>query len=408
MVGIMPIVEKISVRTLLLVVLLAGASCGKGGDSVKPNPTDTTAPVITAGPTVRSITEISATVTWFTDDASKSLVLYSTDMSFGSAVGDSALVTSHSLNLTGLAVGTTYHVRVQSCNAVNMITRSAAITFATRSTAPSSAGRIVFATSRDGNSEIYSMNMDGTNQARLTNRPDEEMYPAWSPDRSRIALVAFTPNQVGTEDKDVIVMNADGSGWKDITPVTHNDNHPAWSPDGARIAFSRFVVDRESWEIFVMDADGSNATPLTWDDGLDDEPSWSPDGTKITFIGTRDGYSEVFVMNANGTGRSPVTQDSVMVYTPCWSPDGTRIAYVRQYISDQGSEHDVAIINADGTSPVRVTHGSSALMVSWDPDGAHLVYAATYPSDIHRIAVDGSGDVNLTNAAGRDYDPDCR
>lgn len=396
-------------RSLVLALIVAAAGCGKGGDSVKPNPQDTTAPVITAGPTVRSITGTSATVTWFTDDASKSVVLYSTDTSFGTAAGDSALVTSHSVNLTGLAAGTAYHFRVQSCNAVSLVTRSAARTFTTLSTnPPTPAGRIVFATNRDGNSEIYTMNMDGTNQVRVTANPEEDMYPAWSPDRSKIAFVGYTPDHVGTEDKDIIIINANGSGWTDITPTTYRDTHPTWSPDGAKIAFSRVIDDQKGWDIFVMDADGQNATPLTWNDGPDDEPSWSPNGTKIAFIGMRDGYHEVFVMNANGTGQTPLTQDSVSVFTPCWSPDGTRIAYVREYISDLGSERDIAIIDADGANPVRVTHGNSAVTVSWDPDGAHLVYAATYPSDIHRIAVDGTGDVNLTNSVGRDYDPDCR
>jgi len=395
-------------RFASLLLVIAAVSCGKGGDSVKPKQ-DSTAPTITAGPTVRSITETSATVTWFTDDASKSVVLYSPDMSFGTVAGDSALVTGHSVSLTGLAAGTTYHFRVQSCNAVDLVTRSAPATFATLSApSPPSVGRIAFATSRDGNSELYVMNMDGTGQVRLTNNPAENMCPTWSPDRSKIAFVGYTPNGVGTEDKDIIVINADGSGWTDITPLTCSDNHPAWSPNGAQIAFSRYTDDQHGWDIYVMDARGEYASPLTWNEGHDDAPSWSPDGSKIAYTGTRDGHPELFVMNANGSGQTPLTQDSVLVFTPCWSPDGTRIAYVRAYNSDLGIEHDIAIINADGTNPVRVTHGNSAYTVSWDPDGAHLIYGSVYPSEIHRVTVDGTHDVNLTNAAGRDYDPDCR
>jgi hypothetical protein len=62
-----------------------------------------------------------------------------------------------------------------------------------------------------------------------------------------------------------------------------------------------------------------------------------------------------------------------------------------------------------GTNPVRVTRGRLIYSVCWDPDGKHLVYDSGYPtSDIHRIAVDGTNDVNITYATGAKGDPDCR
>lgn len=41
--------------------------------------------------------------------------------------------------------------------------------------------QIAFASTRDGNWEIYVMNADGSNQIRLTNNPAHDQYPAWSP-----------------------------------------------------------------------------------------------------------------------------------------------------------------------------------------------------------------------------------
>ena len=43
------------------------------------------------------------------------------------------------------------------------------------------AGRIAFESYRDGNTEIYVMNADGSNQTRLTNNPALDSGPAWSP-----------------------------------------------------------------------------------------------------------------------------------------------------------------------------------------------------------------------------------
>ncbi|MCK5246231.1 PD40 domain-containing protein, partial [Candidatus Bipolaricaulota bacterium] len=39
--------------------------------------------------------------------------------------------------------------------------------------------RIVFQSSRDGNSEIYIMNANGSFQQRLTNDPEWDLHPIW-------------------------------------------------------------------------------------------------------------------------------------------------------------------------------------------------------------------------------------
>jgi TolB protein len=45
----------------------------------------------------------------------------------------------------------------------------------------SAADRIAFMSVRDANLEIYVMNADGSGQTRLTDHPDEDAGPAWSP-----------------------------------------------------------------------------------------------------------------------------------------------------------------------------------------------------------------------------------
>ncbi|MDP3298312.1 MAG: carboxypeptidase regulatory-like domain-containing protein, partial [Thermodesulfovibrionia bacterium] len=68
---------------------------------------------------VTNITNNSATITWTTDQPSGSLVDYGTTSSYGTSVADSTMTTSHSITLTGLAMGTTYHFRVKSTNSLN-------------------------------------------------------------------------------------------------------------------------------------------------------------------------------------------------------------------------------------------------------------------------------------------------
>ena len=48
--------------------------------------------------------------------------------------------------------------------------------------------QIAFVSERDGNSEIYVINSDGSGLTNLTNHPADDHAPAWSPDGSRIAF----------------------------------------------------------------------------------------------------------------------------------------------------------------------------------------------------------------------------
>ena len=41
--------------------------------------------------------------------------------------------------------------------------------------------RIAFSSNRDGNYEIYVMDDDGGNLEKLTNHPDSDFHPSWSP-----------------------------------------------------------------------------------------------------------------------------------------------------------------------------------------------------------------------------------
>ena len=60
---------------------------------------------------------------------------------------------------------------------------------------------------RDGNREIYSMNIDGTNQKRLTYNNVDDWNPSWSSDGKEIIFTSEVPNQFS----DIYKMNRDGS-----------------------------------------------------------------------------------------------------------------------------------------------------------------------------------------------------
>jgi len=80
---------------------------------------------------VSSRTGTSATISWTTDEPSTSQIDYGLDASYGKIASGSALVTSHSLTLTGLTPGTTYHYRVESADGAGNKSTSQDYTFST-------------------------------------------------------------------------------------------------------------------------------------------------------------------------------------------------------------------------------------------------------------------------------------
>ncbi len=92
---------------------------------------DVTAPIIT-NIQVSAIGTDTVTITWDTDEASKSQVEYGTTSSYGTLTTvDANMVTSHSVDLTSLTEGTNYHFRVISLDASSNVGTSGDNTFTT-------------------------------------------------------------------------------------------------------------------------------------------------------------------------------------------------------------------------------------------------------------------------------------
>ncbi len=106
----------------------------------------------------------SATITWTTNEAASSTILYGTTASYGSASSNTSLVTSHSITLSGLAAGTTYHFQVQATNAAGDYATSTDQTFTTATNPPAissisasattTSATVTWTTDESSNSEV--------------------------------------------------------------------------------------------------------------------------------------------------------------------------------------------------------------------------------------------------------------
>jgi len=265
---------------------------------------------------------------------------------------------------------------------------------------PGQNGKIAFSSFRDGNFETYAMSDTGAGQVNVSNHPDFDYGPSWSPDGTKIA---FRTNRDDTTE--IYVMNANGTGATRLTNNTSFDGEPAWSPDMTKIAFTS---ERDgNREIYVMNADGSGQLNLTnTPGGADQKPAWSPDGTKIAFWTDRDaGNEEIYVMNADGSNPVNLTNDPNTDFQPAWSPDGSKIAFT----SFRDGDAEIYSMNSDGSSPVRLTTSPGLdFSPTWAPAGTAIAFASQRDGnwEIYRMNADGSGQTNLTQNPADDEVPD--
>ncbi len=92
---------------------------------------DNTAPSISSIAT-SSVATSTATITWTTNEAATSQINYGTTASYGASSSSAALVTSHSITLTGLTASTTYDFQIQSADAVGNTATSSNKTLTTQ------------------------------------------------------------------------------------------------------------------------------------------------------------------------------------------------------------------------------------------------------------------------------------
>ena len=267
----------------------------------------------------------------------------------------------------------------------------------------SDGSRIAFVSNRDGNSDIFVMNVDGTHVRQLTHDRFARLYllrspidisPTWSPDSKQIAFSSARDNRMmASKTYNIFVMNADGSDVVNLRQgLLSVDLSPSWSPDGQKIAFISGYIPGD---LEVIDTDGAQETDLISTSSVNYGIAWSPDSRSIIFSSDHDGTFDLYVMNADGSNIVQLTDGPATDWSPAWSPDGSRIAFS----SDRGGKGAIYVMNADGSNIAQLTDDKSdAAYPSWSPDSQRIAYTSNLSVDpnIYVINADGSNVIQLT------------
>jgi len=210
------------------------------------------------------------------------------------------------------------------------------------------------------NTDIWMVGWDGKQSVQLTNSPDAESQPKWSPDGK---YLSFVSSRQGATNSQIWLLNRLGGEGKQLTNLKADLVDYSWSPDGKKILmtlkspldsvkpktpkplvinkyrFKRdvegYITQRQPVHLYLLDIETKKIDTLT--NGEYDETSavFSPDGKQIAFVSNhtedpdRNINSDIFVIAAaKNSVPKKITNWKGSDISPVWSPDSKMIAYL--------------------------------------------------------------------------------
>ncbi|HZG88049.1 transporter [Paenibacillus sp.] len=186
----------------------------------------------------------------------------------------------------------------------------------------------------DGKSRIYIVPISG-GEPRLVTPQGPSYLHGWSPDGKRLAYCAERGGQY-----DVYTISVDGGEEAQLTNLPGLDDGPEYAPDGRHIWFNS--TRSGLMQIWRMNADGGEPTRMTFEESNDWFPHVSPDGRLVLYLAYRAGdvepgdhppnkEVELRVMPSSGGPSRTIAalfggQGTINVNS--WSPDSKKAAFV--------------------------------------------------------------------------------
>jgi TolB protein len=227
---------------------------------------------------------------------------------------------------------------------------------------------------------------------RLTSGRWDDVSPAISADGTR---VVFASNR--NEYWDIYTLNLTDGQIARITDTPEFDGHPGWSPDGQWIIYETMSGDQLEIDLVSIVNLGQVITLIS-DPALDQMPTWSPLGRQVAFVSNRSGDDEIWMADLDkpdegrfvNVSRSSTSAES----HPAWSPDGTRLAWVSRisgqpdgiYVWDSNRPDQPARLVGSGDDP------------RWSASGNEIATRVSAPNQDYLVAysLDGSLSLPLT------------
>ena len=162
---------------------------------------------------------------------------------------------------------------------------------------------IVFTSTRSGDLELYTMNIDGSNVKQVTKELGYDGGAFFSPDGKKLIFRASRPKTeedvktykdllaqglVMPTNMELYTCNIDGSDLKQVTNLGSANWAPFFTPDGKKVIFSSNHKQKGyHFNLWMCKLDGSELEQISFDPTFDAFPVFSPDGKHLVFSSNR-------------------------------------------------------------------------------------------------------------------------
>ena len=272
--------------------------------------------------------------------------------------------------------------------------------------------KILFTSSRDGNSEVYMMNPDGSEQVNLTQHPASDFSAVWSSTGDQILFVS---DRQGTRVRDLYLMDPDGSNVRRVfkRKAKGARSSPAWSTDGEQFAYSYTDWDRGEFGLYLGTFGEEDAELLPYGNS----PEWSPNGSEIAYSIPHQFGSRLTFMDVRTRKLEQPLPDKALQWqsNPSWSAAGNRLAISgnrhplpiildRDLHNAWADKYTVFIVNRNGTGLQQLVEedGPAARISALSPDGSEVLYTQEINGhyQIFKIDINTGVRTQLTHIAG--------
>lgn len=224
-------------------------------------------------------------------------------------------------------------------------------------------GRIVYVSDQSGDSEIWSMNADGSNARQLTNDRVLKQNPVVSPDGRYIvySTIQFQIFRIEISGGVPVQLNPNGRA-----------SSPDISPDGKWVLYNATVDGRE----MVARVPIGGGEPQRLHEGGARSPKYSPDGK---YFAGGVGGNRITIFPADGGEPAKIIESPIDYIVRIawarafvWTPDGKAIAL----LETKGERINLWVLPLDGGQPKQITN--------FDPPA---IFQAAYSRDGKQIAI---------------------
>jgi Tol biopolymer transport system component len=260
-------------------------------------------------------------------------------------------------------------------------------------------GRLVFDAdfSRQTLREVAPAGRVGSPPPRwLTRGKSSDRQPAYSPDGQRIVFASDRDSNL-----DIWEIALKNGALRRLTDDPAEDWDPSFSPDGRSLLWSS---NRNGhFEIWISEADGSDARQLTHD-GVDAEnPEMTPDGHWVTYTSSNPARMGLWKIHPDGSGDARLVAGNTV--HPEISPDG---AYVICHLPNVAA-HVVRLADGKVLPFTFALHSGQVGRSRWFPDGKSVAFVGM--NEAHQVGVFAqefstvSADTSATRRPIAGFDP---